>query len=140
MRGRIVAMALVLSGASLGWLLPRPWAEPAQAQGPGPVDIRCVGFEPRDGRKALAVIHNPGPVEITAEFTWIRNNGRVLETFQSLIGPGASSETERTDENIGAVLKVTAPVERLAVDAQMIYDDDADEVQRRPVTCTRVSP
>jgi hypothetical protein len=127
---------LVLGAALLGALLPRPGAGVGQAQ--APVEVRCLGFEPGGHRKALVRLHNAGPAATLAQLEWLRPDGGVMEAVTVEVGPGQTVDDARREGDIGVVARISTPGPRLLVDAEMVYDDDADEQHRRTILCTRV--
>jgi hypothetical protein len=134
--------ALVIVGVSsfgaalLGALLPRPGTGVGLAQ--GPVDVRCVGFEQGGNRKALVRVHNAGAAATSAQVEWLRPDGTVREAVGVEVFPGQTAEDERREQAIGVVARITTPGDRLVIDAEMIYDDTADEQHRRTIPCARV--
>jgi hypothetical protein len=128
---------VVLAAVLLGALLPRPGAGIGQAQ--GMVDIRCVGFEQGGNRKALVRVHNADAAATSAQLQWLRPDGTVRETINVEVGAGQTVDDVRREEDMGVVARITAPGQRLVIDAEMVYDDDADEQHRRTITCARVA-
>src|SRR5437762_1830543 len=130
--GALILAALLLG---LALLLARPWVAPGQVKAAGPIEVRCVGFENSDNRKATVHVHNAGTAEAPFDLTWLDGDGNTVEMFSLVVAAGATSDQSRTAKGIGAVAKIASPSDGLVIDAEMIYDDRADEQHRRTVTC-----
>jgi len=102
------------------------------------VDIRCVGFEPDGGHKALVHLHNAGADDTPTQVQWLSADGTVRETDDFVVASGTTVDQVRRGEAIGIAVRIAPSQERLVVDAEMVYDDEGDELHRRTVTCTRV--
>jgi hypothetical protein len=124
---------------TLGLLFARPVVPATQAQAPAPMDLRCVGFDNGPRRRAEISLHNPAADDTTAQIEWLSSDGTIRETISIILPSGQTPNVVRRREEIGIVAKITSPSNQLVIDAQMIYDDDADEEHRRTVTCGRVS-
>jgi hypothetical protein len=82
MRPRALALG-VLAAVSVA-LFPRP--DPPMGHAQAAVDIRCVGFEPGGGRKALVHLHNAGAFDTPTQVQWLRADGTVRDT-EDLVVP-----------------------------------------------------
>jgi len=134
MQPRFLAFG-VLSAASLA-LSPVSNLPTGHAQ--ETVDIRCVGFESGGGRKALVHLHNAAAADTPTRVQWLSADGTVRETEDLVVPSGTTVDQVRRGEAIGIAVRIAPNEERLVVDAEMVYDDQGDELSRRTVTCTRV--
>jgi hypothetical protein len=132
----LLLVPVLLGAVLLGALLPHPGAGIGQAQ--GTVEVRCVGFEQGGNRKALVRLHNADAAATSAQLQWLRPDGTVREAVAIDIAAGQTVDDVRRDEDIGVVARITTPGQRVVIDAEMVYDDSADEQHRRTITCARL--
>ena len=128
--------ALGTLGAALTALLLLTSAGVGQAQ--GPVDVRCVGFEPGGQRKALLHLHNAAAADAPVQVQWLSPDGTIRETEDFAVPSGTTVDQVRRGDAIGVTARIATSGERLVLDAEMVYDDQTDELHRRTVSCARV--
>ena len=97
-----------------------------------------MGFEEGGNRKALVRVHNAGAAATSAQLEWLRPDGTVREAVAVDVAPGQTVDDARREQAIGVVARITTPGDRLVIDAEMVYDDAADEQHRRTIPCVRV--
>jgi hypothetical protein len=136
MEGRKLVSAALMSGALLGWIVAGAGIPVVRSQ--VMADIRCIGFEGGQNRKAILHLHNAAADDTTAEIQWLDGIGTVMETISLDIPSGQTPDNVRRGASIGVAAKITSPGSGLIVDGEMIYDDNGDEEHRRTVTCARL--
>jgi hypothetical protein len=127
-------LAIGLVGSGLAALLLNPGTGRAQT----PVDIRCVGFEGGDDRKALLHLHNADSANASVEVQWFNHDGAVRYAETLVVPPGTTADHVRIGDSVGVTTRIVTSTPRLVVDAEMIYDDSGEEIERRTVTCVRL--
>jgi hypothetical protein len=136
MRKPLLLVPALLGALLLGALLPHAGAGVGQAQ--DTVEVRCVGFEQGGDRKALVYLHNADAAATSAQLQWLRPDGTVREAVSIELAAGQTVDDVRREQDIEVVARITTPGRRLVIDAEMVYDDAADEQHRRTITCTRL--